>query len=260
MGSQQLKPQYSTWIRSRKVIIFTLLAAVSLVGVFFAPISGFFLLFLVPFVIFGYILVIMLASIYWFSAWGGNYQNKVHDLLLLKVPSVGTILDIGCGSGNLAIACAKGSKQRIVQGLDYWGKNWEYSKMQCEENARLEGVSNQVSFKQGTASHLPYDNKSMDAVASCLTFHEVKDIGDKTVCLTEALRVLKPGGVFVFFDLFNNRAIYPELQMIIDKIEQAGGIIDENYAIGKYLKLPFPLTQKKVLGYGQLIFGWKNKI
>ena len=31
--------------------------------------------------------------------------------------------------------------------MDYWGPQWSYAKKQCERNARIEGVSRQISFQ-----------------------------------------------------------------------------------------------------------------
>ena len=43
---------------------------------------------------------------------------------------------------------------------------------------------------------------AFDIVVSCLTFHEVKDTNNKIELIKEAIRVLKPGGEFIFLDLF----------------------------------------------------------
>ncbi len=40
----------------------------------------------------------------------------------VSVPDGGKILDVGCGSGALAIACAKRNPKAEVIGIDRWGK------------------------------------------------------------------------------------------------------------------------------------------
>lgn len=40
----------------------------------------------------------------------------------------------------MAIPVAKRFPKAEVVGLDYWGKVWEYSRVKCERNARIEGV------------------------------------------------------------------------------------------------------------------------
>ena len=254
----QPKAKYRTWIRAKRILIFGMITVVSFIGILFSIRSLYFLLFIFPFGIFGYITYILLRSYYWLSDKGGGFQNKIHELLLSKLPDAGYILDIGCGNGNLVIKGAKLSAKRWFQGIDYWGANWEYSLNQCKINAAIEGVESSVSFDQGTASKLPYAANTYDAVVSCLTFHEVKDVDDKLICIREALRVLKPNGTFVFFDLFGDPKIYPDPRAVIDTIRQNGGEIGEDHFLGEYFSLKFPLTHKKVLGYARLITGKKQ--
>ncbi len=253
----QNKPQYKTWIRGKRIMIFGIITALSLIGLSFSVYSLYFSLFLIPFGIFGYITYILLVSSYLLSDKGAGYQNKIHELLLSKLPNTGNILDIGCGNGNLTIKGAKLSNNRRFTGIDYWGRSWEYSMNQCKTNAELEGVRNNISFDQGTASNLLYAADSFDAVISSLTFHEVKDVDDKLICVKEALRVLKPGGIFILFDLFNNVKYYPGPESILKVIRQCGGEIEENKHLGEYFGLKFPLNHKKVLGYAGLIAGKK---
>lgn len=47
----------------------------------------------------------------------------------------GVILDIGSGNGVLAVKVAQQNRAAKVIGMDYWGKDWEYSKSVCDENA-----------------------------------------------------------------------------------------------------------------------------
>jgi hypothetical protein len=54
----------------------------------------------------------------------------------------------------------------------------------------------------------PCDLGQFDTVISCLTFHEVGDIEDKTVSLRQALAHVRPGGRFAFIDLFGDSKFY----------------------------------------------------
>ena len=65
----------------------------------------------------------------------------------VDLPEGGTCLDIGCGSGALAIAIAKRNPKAEVIGIDRWGKEYaSFNKPLCENNAKAEGVEN-VSFR-----------------------------------------------------------------------------------------------------------------
>lgn len=106
----------------------------------------------------------------------GNMMAKVHQYLVehLDLNGQGKLLDIGCGAGALTIRCAKAFPQAQLVGMDYWGKEWNYAKEQCERNAALEQVADRVEFVKGDASKLAWPNESFDAVVSNFVFHEVK--------------------------------------------------------------------------------------
>jgi SAM-dependent methyltransferase len=139
-----------------------------------------------------------------FSPRSGNLQAQVQELVVKHVDwnGKGRALDIGCGNGPLAIRLAQKYPGAEITGLDYWGRNWDYSIEVCQENARLSGAGERITFQQGSAASLPFEDNSFDLVVSNLVFHEVRDLADKRVSIREAIRVLKPGGVFVLQDLF----------------------------------------------------------
>jgi SAM-dependent methyltransferase len=194
------RPRYATWIRSRKIASFWALSfallATGLGLAFVHPLLGLVALAALPFL---YIAVVISLTAWRFGSRGG-FQNRIHGLLVDAVAGHRKVLDIGCGSGHLIIEIAKANPGQH-SGVDDWGDEWEYSKAQCETNARLEGVP-AVAFVKASASKLPVADRTFDAAVSCLTFHEVLDVTDKALSVREALRVLAPGGCFAFIDLF----------------------------------------------------------
>ena len=84
----------------------------------------------------------------------------------VKLPAGGKCLDVGCGSGALAIAVAKRNPQAQVIGIDRWGAEYaSFNKALCERNAKAEGVRN-TAFQQGDATHLDFPDGTFDAVVS----------------------------------------------------------------------------------------------
>ena len=79
----------------------------------------------------------------------GNMMAGVHEYLVkhLDWNGEGTLLDIGCGAAALTVRCAKAFPKAQITAMDYWGAEWSYAKEQCEKNARIEGVSNRISFQ-----------------------------------------------------------------------------------------------------------------
>jgi ubiquinone/menaquinone biosynthesis C-methylase UbiE len=168
-------------------------------------------------------------------------------------------LDIGCGSGALTIGLAKALPTAQVTGIDFWGADWEYSKDQCERNARIEGVGWRTTFLQQSAASLQFDDATFDVVVSCLTFHELRNVSDKSLVIAEALRVLRPGGRYVFLDLFADPGTFGSVQQVWMAITQAGASVDKTGRLDTHLPLPFPLSGAKVLGHAMIISGVKPR-
>lgn len=175
-----------------------------------------------------------------------------------KVETSGKILDIGTGSGSLIIKLAKAFPDSSLNGIDYWGENWGYSKAHCEENAEIEGVSDLIHFLKATASKLPFQDREFDVVVSCLTFHEVKESRSKTEVIKEALRVSKPGGTFVFMDLFLDENVFGKRAELIAELTDTVELNQEKSSDA--LDLPQLLLNKKVLWNAMVLYGKKKKI
>jgi methylase of polypeptide subunit release factors len=77
----------------------------------------------------------------------------------------GKALDIGTGSGRVAIYLAKRYPLAHVVGIDYWGNPWAYSKAICDQNAEIEGVADRVNFQRASAVHLPFEDGKLYVVS-----------------------------------------------------------------------------------------------
>jgi SAM-dependent methyltransferase len=111
-------------------------------------------------------------------------------LPLLKERGVKTALDLGCGSGNDALALAGEGFQ--VSGCDISQSAID----QACEWAREEG--RQIDFRQhDIATALPYGDQSFDAVICNLTLHMFPPEVARAIT-AEVERCLVPGGLFAF--------------------------------------------------------------
>lgn len=101
------------------------------------------------------------------------------------LPSQGTAVDVGCGTGTFAIALAAERPDVHAIGVD--------------GDAAILGLARQkrgagpVEWRQGLAQDLPLADGVADVLTMSLLLHHLLT-AEKRDALTEARRVLKPGG------------------------------------------------------------------
>ncbi len=97
------------------------------------------------------------------------------------------VLDLGCGTGTLAIMAKRALPSADVAGLDADPEMLD----RAIRKAREAGL--EIRFDQGLGSELPYPDSHFDRILSTLFFHHLRP-GDKGPTVAEVVRVLKPGG------------------------------------------------------------------
>jgi ubiquinone/menaquinone biosynthesis C-methylase UbiE len=97
------------------------------------------------------------------------------------------VLDLGCGTGTLALMAAEREPALELVGLD--------ADPQILERARRKATAAgaEIRFDEGLSTELPYEDASFDRVFSTLFFHHLKP-ADKRLTAAEVARVLRPGG------------------------------------------------------------------
>lgn len=103
------------------------------------------------------------------------------------------VLDLGCGTGTLAIAIARSMPDTAVTGLD---ADHEALKIAAGK-ARRSAVK--IELHQGFSDALPFEDARFDGVTSSLFFHHLTREA-KLAALQEVRRVLAPGGVLHIAD------------------------------------------------------------
>lgn len=253
------RPRYGTWIRARRLYLFAGLTALCVAGSLLGVRWAWFWLLLLPGLLLGYISMVLGLTTYRFTR--GGYQRRIHELLAGEIAGLGgAVLDVGCGSGSLAVIVAKADPDCVVLGVDLWADDWEYSQSQCERNARAEGVADRVRFQRASAADLPFVDASVDAVISCLTFHEVRECVDRTEPVAEALRVLRPGGRFAFLDLFSDPASFTSPSHVREAVSRSGCAISRDEPLAAILPLPYPLSGPRVLGHARVMTGIRSPV
>ena len=215
---------YGNWVPKNFIYGFIIAEISVLIISFFVPIL---LIQIILWVVAGIILffgVLMLNAFYQFGKENNKLQHDLHYLLIDKLgwDGQGRILDIGTGSGGVAIKLALRYPRTRILGIDYWGKGWDFSKAQCEGNARAEGVQDRVVFQKASAINLPFEDEEFDGVVSNFVFHEVRGVKDKRELILEALRVLKKDGAFSIQDPFLTKIFYGNIDEFTNKLKELG--------------------------------------
>ncbi len=95
------------------------------------------------------------------------------------------VVDVGCGTGDLAIACLRAGAARVL-GVDFARPMLTHAYRKAGRHARRV-----FSFAAGDATRLPLADASVDVWCSAFM---VRNIPDLDAALAEAHRVLRPGG------------------------------------------------------------------
>lgn len=118
-----------------------------------------------------------------------HWRPLVVDLVAAERPA--RVLDVGCGTGTLALGLADALGSGVVTGVDL--------DPAILELARAKSGADRVTWQVGSATALPLDDASVDAVACTLVLHHLS-LEVKALALAEMRRVLRPGGLLVVGD------------------------------------------------------------
>ena len=109
-------------------------------------------------------------------------------LLAQASPESGSrVLDLGCGTGTLALLAKQREPPADVIGLD------ADPEVLARARAKAKAAGLQIGFDEGLSSELPYETGSFNTVLSSLFFHHLAPDAKRQTA-AEIARVLSPGG------------------------------------------------------------------
>jgi ubiquinone/menaquinone biosynthesis C-methylase UbiE len=129
-----------------------------------------------------------------FHTRGRKATREVAELSNIKASDL--VLDVGCGLGGTARYLAEQYRCK-VKGIDL---TQEYI-LAGTKLTELVNLGDRVELSHGSALDLPFEDARFDIV---WTQHVQMNIADKRRFYSEIGRVLKPGGRFLFHDVFRS--------------------------------------------------------
>ncbi|HEX6444606.1 MAG TPA: class I SAM-dependent methyltransferase [Streptosporangiales bacterium] len=147
------------------------------------------------------------------DVWGRFAAGVVLPRALSGVRPEGDVLEIGSGGGAMAARMLADHPDISVTGVDIDPAMVRAAKRRL----RPYGRRGRVVVADCTA--LPFEAASFDTVVTFLTLHHV---GDWEAAVTEAVRVLRPGGLFAGCDALDTRAARWFHQALFTRFRLAG--------------------------------------
>lgn len=134
-------------------------------------------------------------ALVWVLTLGNEQRFRQRLAELARLEAGQSVLDVGCGTGALAIA----SKAFVGAGGEVAGVD-PSSEMVARARRKAGKAGVDARFDVGTIEALPFPDATFDTVLSSLMLHHLTDEG-LTQGLGEIARVLRAGGRFLAVDL-----------------------------------------------------------
>ena len=147
----------------------------------------------------------------------------------------GDVLEIGSGSGAMAEQILDAFPDALLTATDV------DPAMVRDAQDRLARFEDRADVRESSATALPFDDESFDLVLSFIMLHHVVEWQH---ALTEAMRVLRPGGSIVGYDLLSTfplRLLHrvegqPFQMMTLDTLEVAPVMACHRRPCSRYMR------------------------
>ncbi len=158
------------------------------------------------------------------------------------------VLDIGCGTGSMAVMIKRMHPTAEVVGID----PDPMALSVAERKAKRAGLS--VEFNRGFADHMPYADASFERVFSSFMFHHLA-ADEKTATLREIRRVLKPGGSLHLLDFVREHSVHSKTAAHGQLVHRSGAVAERIESRMTALMDEAGLVDARQVLRGKIFFG-----
>jgi len=137
--------------------------------------------------------------------WGDILFQGFAEAALRMGVRRGRVLDVGTGSGRIALRLARLNPELEIEGIDLSKSMLQLAR----ENAAAARISN-VRFVEGDAKSIPYDDHSFDLVICHQLLHQLPD---PVLAVREINRVAKVEGAILIRDVWRLPKLLMELAL-----------------------------------------------
>ena len=165
----------------------------------------------------------------------------------MRIESGQQILDVGCGTGTLALLVKEMCPGADVVGIDPDPQILDMARRKAERTGA------EVRFDLGYADRLPYSDSSFDRVVSSLVFHHLAH-ESKVLALREAWRVLRPRGELHIADFGRPQSPLMRVALTPVRLFDGLGATEDNLA-GRLPTLIASAGFSEVVETGRMLLG-----
>jgi ubiquinone/menaquinone biosynthesis C-methylase UbiE len=147
--------------------------------------------------------VLAIEASYLYGTLRGKFVVWAELLDQLRLRGDERILDLGCGRGAVLMMAAQHLTTGRAVGVDLW-RTVDQSGNSAEatrRNAVAEGVADRVEIHTADMTALPFEDDSFEVVLSSLAIHNISGRAGRDKAISEAVRVLRPGGRMLILDV-----------------------------------------------------------
>ena len=185
-------------------------------------------------------------------SFGTHKYVKYMSIKNLDIKPHDSVLDLCCGTGDLARLVKKFQPEAHVTGIDFSEKMLEIAINKNSENNPLK----QIKYIQGDVTNLPYEDNSFDFVTMGFG---LRNIANAEKAVEEAYRVLRPNGSFLHLDFGKKNfisKIYDKTTPLLIRLA-SGNSISYSYLINS--KKIFPLPEELIKDFEIKGFKFKKR-